>query len=361
MRILMWLSRGTEVPGGHRIQLERTAAALRGLGLEVEEHLGADLPPGTWDIVHGFQLGPDDVLAARQRSSAVAISTIYWGLNYTTAGIAGGHADLRVMLGRGRRGLRYLTASLQGTERLTRLAMREMAAELAQIKAWSMADVLLPNAQGEARHIRDDLGVLTPTRVVANAIDAALFTPGFTSTREAGTVLCVGRVEPHKNQLGTIEALRGVDGVKLTVVGPPHPHHAVYYERCRQAATDSVRLLPGVAHNDLPGLYAQHKTHVLASWYETTGLVSLEAAASGCTVVTTTRGHAAEYFGKDAWYCDPKNPASIRHAVVSALKSAPSERLLHRIEQRFTWESTARDTLTAYEEILRRSRPTQQA
>ncbi len=360
MRVLMWLSGGTEVPGGHRIQLERTAAALRNLGIEVEEHLGANLPPGTWDVVHGFQLGPQDMVAARARSSAVAVSTIYVGLNYTTSGIGGGGVDLRAALGKARRGMRYLTASLQGRGQLTRLAMREMTSELAQIKAWSMADVLLPNAQGEARHLRDDLGVMTPTRVVPNAIDADLFTPGFGSAREAGTVLCVGRVEPHKNQLGTIEALRGVDGVKLTVVGPPHPHHADYYDRCREAATDNVTLLPAVDHGDLPGLYAQHKTHVLASWYETTGLVSLEAAASGCTVVTTTRGHAEEYFEKDAWYCDPKDPASIRHAVTTALGSAPPVELLHRIEERFTWESTARETVAAYEEILRRSRPTQE-
>lgn len=353
----MWLSRGTEVPGGHRVQLERTASALRCLGVEVEEHLGADLPPGTWDIVHGFQLGPDDVVAARQRCIAVAISTIYVGLSYTASGIVGGRPDPRAMLGRGRRGLRYLAASLRGREQLARLAMRELNAELAQVKAWSMADVLLPNAQGEARHIRDDLGVLTPTKVVPNAIDAELFTPGFTSPREVGTVLCVGRVEPHKNQLGTIEALRGVPGVKLTVVGPAHPHHAAYYDRCRKAATDNVTLLPGVDHDDLPRLYAQHRTHVLASWYETTGLVSLEAAASGCTIVSTTRGHAAEYFDNDAWYCDPKDPDSIRQAVLTAVDAAPSDRLLHRIEERFTWASTAKKTLAAYEEILRRSRP----
>ena len=142
----MWLSRGTEVPGGHRVQLERTAAALRSLGVEVQEHLGTDLPPGSWDVVHGFQLDPDDMVAARARSRAVAISTIYVGLNYTTSGIRDGRADLRAFLGRGWRGLRYLTASLQGREQLTRLAMREMTAELAQLKELWAARVVPPQA-----------------------------------------------------------------------------------------------------------------------------------------------------------------------------------------------------------------------
>lgn len=350
----MWLSRGTEVPGGHRIQLERTAEALRSLGLHVEEHLGPELPPGRWDVVHGFQLGPEDVLAARRQGTVVAISTIYVGLSYTTTGIAAGRPGIRSMLGRGRRGMRYLRASLRGRESLARLAMEDMRSELGQITAWSMADVLLPNAAGEAAHVHDDLHVLTPTRVIPNAIDADLFTAGFDHQRDPGTVLCVGRIEPHKNQLGTIEALRGLPDVTLTVVGPPHPHHPDYYQRCREAATDNVTFLPGVDHEALPHLYARHRTHVLASWYETTGLVSLEAAASGCTVVTTARGHAPEYFQDDAWYCDPQEPDSIRRAVLGALAAPASRILLARIQERFTWEQTAQQTVKAYEAALRR-------
>lgn len=352
----MWLSRGTEIPGGHRVQMEHTARALRELGVEVEEHLGSRLPEGPWDLVHGFQLGAREVADARGRGLPVVVSTIYVGLAYTTSGGAGRGSTARDAMGRGRRGIRYLTASLRGREHLSRLALREMATELDQVRAWSMADLLLPNADGEAQHIREDLGVLTETVVVPNAIDADLFTPGFDRAREAGTVLCVGRIEPHKNQLGTITALRGVPGTSVTVVGPPHPHHTAYYEQCRRAATDNVTLLPGVDHADLPALYARHRTHVLASWYETTGLVSLEAAASGCTVVTTDRGHAREYFGDDAHYCDPAAPASIRAAVTSALADEPSRRLLDRITTRYTWTETARQTLGGYELVLDRRR-----
>lgn len=354
MKVLMWLSRGAEVPGGHRVQLHNTAQALRELGVEVHEHLGPALPSGSWDIVHGFQLGSGEVFAARTRGIPVVISTIYWGLTYTASGTPPRRPSVRRALGAGWRGLRHVRASLSGREALTRLSMREMSAELDQVKAWSMADLLLPNAEGEARHIRDDLGVLTETRIVPNAIDADLFTPGFNSPRAEGTVLCVGRVEPHKNQLGTIKALHGVPGVSLTIVGPAHPHHADYYVACQDAATDNVTMLPGVDHTDLPALYAAHRTHVLATWYETTGLASLEAAASGCTVVTTDRGHAREYFGDDAWYCDPARPASIRDAVRRAVRQAPSTPLLARIQQHFTWADTARETLDGYQEMLNR-------
>ena len=349
----MWLNRGAEIPGGHRVQMERTAAALRDLGGEVQEHLGPDEPDGIWDVVHGFQLGPHEGAAMRARGIPVVISTIYWGLSYTSShGVE--RVTARDALGRGRRGLRYLGASLRGREDLTRLSLQESADDLDRLRAWSMAEMLLPNAEGEARHIRDDLGVLTDAVVVPNAIDAEMFAPGFTKDREPGTVLCVGRIEPHKNQLGTIRALHGLPGVTLTVIGPPHPHHRAYYDECRRAATGNVTLLPGIDHTELPALYARHHTHVLATWYETTGLVSLEAAASGCTVVTTDRGHAREYFGAEARYCDPADPESIRRSVRAALADEPSLSLLERIQERYTWAHTAEQTLSAYKSVLAR-------
>lgn len=356
MRVLMWINKGADIPGGHRVQLQQTARALRELGVEVDEHDGPTLPDGSWDLVHGFQLSAHEVASARKRGLPVAMSTIYWGLSYGTSSYAS-RPTPRDCAGRAYRGLRYLAASLRGRERLTRLSIHEMQEHLDLMRAWSMADVLLPNAEGEAQHIRDDLGVLTEIAIVPNAIDANLFTPGFSRSRPAGSVLSVGRIEPHKGQLALIEALRGVEGVTLTVVGPPHPHHSTYVERCHAAAFDNVTLLPGVDHADLPDLYARHHTHVLASGYETTGLVSLEAAASGCTVVATDRGHAREYLGDNARYCDPADPGSIQRAVLSALADPPSPDLLDRILSRYTWAETARVTLTAYDQVVRRGGP----
>lgn len=354
MKVLMWLSRGSSVPGGHRVQLEQTATALERMGVEVIRHFGPRLPEIQADIVHGFQLAADEVESARRRGLPVVISTIYVGLSYT-AGDPTGRPNLRARLGKGRRAARYAVRSLAGREQLTRLAMREMHSELDQIKAWSMADLLLPNALGEARHIRDDLGVLTECRIVPNAVDAAAFSPGFRTPRPADTVLCVGRIEPHKNQLGVIRAINELPGTKLTVVGPPHPHHAGYYEECRKAARGNDVLFIGeIPYTELPAVYAAHSVHVLASWYETTGLVSLEAAASGCMVVTTNRGHAREYIRSDGFYCDPANPSTITDATRLALSSTPSTALLERVCSEYTWANTAEHTLSAYQHVLTR-------
>jgi glycosyltransferase involved in cell wall biosynthesis len=159
-------------------------------------------------------------------------------------------------------------------------------------------------------------------------------------------VLCVGRIEPHKNQLGLARACREL-AVPLTLVGPEHPHHPGYVEAC-QRAYPGLRWVPECDQQDLVGYYDAARVHALCSWFETTGLSSLEAAARRCSIVSTSRGYASEYFGGDAQYCDPADGRS----VVSALRNALSERqpgeLAKRVRAKCTWSETARRTLDAY-------------
>jgi glycosyltransferase involved in cell wall biosynthesis len=89
----------------------------------------------------------------------------------------------------------------------------------------------------------------------------------------------------------------------------------------------------------------------LASWFETTGLASLEAAASGCSVVSTNRGYVREYFLDLVQYCDPAAKRSIREAVIRSLEEAPSRELRTRVLACFTWNRVAQATLDAYRRV----------
>jgi glycosyltransferase involved in cell wall biosynthesis len=170
-------------------------------------------------------------------------------------------------------------------------------------------------------------------------------------------VICVGRIEPHKNQLALIRALRGTN-VPLTIVGPPHPHHGDYLERCHAEAGPAVEFVGNTDEADLPALLHRHRTHVAPSLFETTGLVSLEAALAGCGVVSTGRGWAHEYLGADARYCNPWSVRSIRSATLAAEATPASSRLRSRILDRYTWHHAAHATATAYEVICERRRRT---
>ena len=87
---------------------------------------------------------------------------------------------------------------------------------------------------------------------------------------------------------------------------------------------------------------------MLPSWFETTGLVSLEAALSGCSIVSTSRGHAREYLDRFATYCDPGRPDSVLAAVRQAWAAPPSPELRQRILDRYTWSHVAEATVAAY-------------
>jgi len=214
------------------------------------------------------------------------------------------------------------------------------------------SDLLLPNSRPEVEHLALDLGVSTPWRVIPNAADPELFSnEGAPQWELRSGVVYAGRIEPHKNTLALIRAMRQV-GLDLTVVGDPHPHHEAYALRCRRAAGPRTEFLPAQPPEVLADLLRQARVHVLPSWYETTGLVSLEAALCGCNVVSTSLGHAAEYLQTDAWYCHPADERSIRASVLDAHAAEPRIELAYRIRERFTWEHTAAATLSAYEEVL---------
>jgi glycosyltransferase involved in cell wall biosynthesis len=109
------------------------------------------------------------------------------------------------------------------------------------------------------------------------------------------------------------------------------------------------RLSPtSFAPHELSALYRRARVHVVPSWFETTGLVSLEAALSGCSIATTDRGYAGEYFDRFAWYLDPGKEGSILQAVRGAWDDPPSPELRERILDRYTWSHVARATLAAY-------------
>jgi glycosyltransferase involved in cell wall biosynthesis len=214
--------------------------------------------------------------------------------------------------------------------------------------ALESADVLLPNARGEAAAIARELGVTTPAVVVPNAVDPSIFVASPVEFAERRGVICVGRIEPHKNQLGLIRALNGT-ALPLTIVGPPHPHHHDYLARCRREAGDAVTFIEETDEAGLPELLQRHRVHALPSLFETTGLASLEAALCGCSIVSTDRGWASEYLEDDAGYCSPWSQGSIREQIEHRYDRPPSNGFAERLGRSFNWTVTAERTLDAYE------------
>jgi glycosyltransferase involved in cell wall biosynthesis len=123
----------------------------------------------------------------------------------------------------------------------------------------------------------------------------------------------------------------------------------------REAKGHDVKFVALQQQEDLVALYNSAKVHAVQSWFETTGLVSLEAALCGSSVVSTNRGYASEYLGTDAAYCDPGNVSDIARAVKQALSQPPSSSFIERVKEQYCWERTAEKTSEAYLAALKLS------
>jgi len=333
-------------PGGGEIQMTSTVAALRSLGVAARPWRLAE---GRWDkadCIHLFGSLPEHlpvVEAAWRRGVPTVLSTIAWfdWADYWRGG-----------------------TSLPG--RVAAVARFAARAACPRLPSWrrrlyQSVDLLLPNSTAEAEQLMRYFGIPAERiRVVPNGADPrfADADPRIFADRFGPRwfVLCPGRIEPRKNQLGLVRAMRGVD-VPLVVLGQVVPGHEDYLDACRREAGESVVFLDRIEHDDplLGAAYAACGCLALASWFETPGLVALEAAMSGTPLVLPVGGSATEYFGPHAEYVRPHDPREIRRAVLRSLAAGRSPTLAEHVRENFSWDAAAKATLAAYEVAVGRA------
>jgi|HubBroStandDraft_5_1064220.scaffolds.fasta_scaffold107765_2 glycosyltransferase involved in cell wall biosynthesis len=344
--------------GGDTIQLHKTAEWLGKLGVAVEIRTAdEDIDYARYDLIHFFNLmRPADILRhAGDCGKPYVVSPLF--VDYS-------EADKRTRKGFARLLLRVVAPDR--IEYLKAIARQVLNGEkIISPDYWWYGQrgsirrilrhtaMLLPNSTNEYCRLRQRFGTDHPYRVIPNAIDPTLFPGGvgLHSGREQGLVLCAARIEGIKNQLNLIRAVNG-SSFRLILIGTPAVNQRAYYEECRKAAGPAVTFVDAVPQEELAAWYCKAQVHALPSWFETTGLSSLEAAAMGCALVISDRGDTREYFGDHVLYCDPASPASILEALEKAAGEGPSEALRKKILARYTWADTARKTLAAYQMAL---------
>jgi glycosyltransferase involved in cell wall biosynthesis len=218
------------------------------------------------------------------------------------------------------------------------------------------AHVLLPNSHIEYQFLQKVFTTRNDYVAVPNAVNPSIMEcSGETFQKQfglSGFVLCVAAVQVRKNQFRLIQAAKDL-GVELVLVGPEEP---LYASQCRKVANGRVHFLGELRGDALIGAFKAAKVHALVSFYETPGLTSLEAALNDNVLVASDRGCTAEYFQKDAFYCDPNSVQSIRNAIERALSADPSQGLKERILKEYTWDRTAEVTIQGYEKAIFKAR-----
>ncbi len=372
--------------GGDSVQIRETAKRLEQRGHKVM-HVNDDKPAvAGFDLVHLFNCRVHEsfnqqMKMCRQSGVPVVVSPIWVSIGRALWGSRASVGILKQAVETGADAVeplmqklkaRCLTVELGGGEcvesngyPVQSNAQMEMIGNLL-----NNCDAILPNSWLELKALQTDLNWCGNTFDVAPyGVDPRLFLDADPSLFRQKTgingdfILQAGRIEPCKNQAMLCWALRKTD-LQIVLIGG-RQHWPSYAELCKEISGDRLTVIEHLPQPLLASAYAAAGVHVLPSWMETCGLVTLEAALSGTPVVASTFGHELEYLKGDAWYCDPADPLTIRKAVLAALGEGShgikAMRLKGRILSEFNWERTVDITESLYKRIINGSASHHQA
>jgi glycosyltransferase involved in cell wall biosynthesis len=357
IKVLM-ISRATlfSSPGGDTIQLEETANHLRRLDVLVDIKLTDEkIDYDQYDLIHFFNIiRPNDILRHLSETDLpYVLSTIF--VDYTEyekktrRGVLGCLG--RFMSSDFIEYLKVIARTCKNGEKIGHYSYILNGHKSSIKKIIRKASCLLPNSSSEYKRLVKSYGIENRYEVIPNSINTDKFYNSNFGQKERKTVICVARVEGRKNQLNLIKALAN-ENYNLLIIGNPSPNNLNYYRLCKNTAGENVQFISHITQKELNSFYNEAKVHVLPSWFETTGLASLEAGYLGCNLVVTDKGDVKEYFKDYAAYCNPEDTNSIKLAVIEAYNKVNDYELKRHIEENFTWSITAEKTKEAYLNVL---------
>lgn len=357
------------LPGGDTTQLLKTKEELEKLGVKVDINLDFSPDLKDYDLVHvsnitRIQETYLQVKNAVKQKKPIALSTIYWP---TEEFEKKGQIGIRKLINdsisidneeRIKAFARYIKdpdSRNEATKNLWRIGYTKM-----QMEVLKNANVLLPNSQIEMEKINDNYSITSSKKyfVVPNAIDYDIAQSQFNVTNRKfdkfkDSIVCVGRIEPRKNQLNLVKALNKTD-LKLFIIGSVSKNQQAYFSKVKHYIdlNPNFHYVPYMENTEIYQVYKNCKVSALPSWYDTPGLVSLEAGVMGCNLAISSKGSTKEYFGKMADYCEPDDLIGIKNAVLKAYRRPKNSKLQQLILKKYTWHEAALQTIKGYKYIL---------
>lgn len=315
---------------GDSVQFQKIVEYLKMLGVKVHVSTSADEDLSSFDLVHLFNITRVDKAYRFYRNAVnqkkpIVITPIFIDMNVY---------------------YKNISPPMYASWRSGNLLRREIL---------QGANLLLPNSHMEAKWIKEILLVDTEYKVIYLGVDSYMAEGDETLfVNQYGIenfILCVGRISPLKNQLSLIKAIADM-GIKTVLIGPVNDLE--YAKECAKHSKGLVKYIPQLNHKEMSSAYKASNLHIQPSFFETVGLTSLEAAASGTPVIVTEKGGAREYFGSMASYVDPYSEETIKKAVMERynVNCEKDNKLKEFILENYTWEKAAKETLEAYKKAL---------
>jgi glycosyltransferase involved in cell wall biosynthesis len=367
LRVLLTYRGDIDTKGGAAYVMERTAKALRTVGVDAE--LSYETTPAVegFDLVHAFNIwSPGLALTQLRHLRATGVPVVWqpFYLHWTETAWAG--LAVRAVLGQSDPAVRaHLIEELRAgrvvVNGMTRHGPNEIVPgfDAALCEMLDCVDHICVTSHHEIQTLSQVTRLISkPHTVVRHGVDAEIFAHAdaeefvsFAGVRDFA--LCVGAIDARKNQALLAEALRDSD-LPLVLVGPAFEPD--YRELVLARGGERLMHFERLPQELIASAYKAAAVHVLPSFAEASALANLEAAAAGCPLVVSNRSSEFEYYGDRVSYCDPSDPVSIRDAVSAALERAHREphggaELARHVAQ-YTWTRAAEQTLAAYRRTL---------
>jgi D-inositol-3-phosphate glycosyltransferase len=177
-------------------------------------------------------------------------------------------------------------------------------------------------------------------------------------------LLYVGRFEPLKGLKRLLEAMAYLDNrrrLRLLIIGGDGNDDRET-EYLRQTAVklgieDKVVFAGGIEQEHLPPYYGSADALVIPSYYESFGLVGLEALACGRPVISTPVGAMESLIRQDktGQLVNDTSPRSLAmgiESIISDLTASSADRIRKSVLE-YSWSKVASSILAEYETLLR--------
>ncbi len=224
------------------------------------------------------------------------------------------------------------------------------------------------------KHMMEDFGVpFGNIRFIPRSVDLEkyVFRKSEVKSKTEFIVGMIGRITPIKGQLYFLKAMarvvRSLPYVKAWIVGGISPGKDNYMEELevwtrRLGLSAFVEFLGN--RRDIPDILSRLDCLVMPSIAEEAfGRVIVEAQASGVPVVATKVGGVVEIIddGQDGLLVYPKDPECLAEAILKILKDSSlasklAENARKKVEEKFSLEKMAQETLKVYGEALSKPR-----
>ncbi len=326
--------------GGGEIQLLKTREYLEKHGLQIDLFDLWRTKIEAYDILHVFSSVKEClplIQVARSRNVKVVTNSGLWSDFHRAVFTDGGWGRKTDLLLR--HGLKVACPVFPSSRRQVLLS----------------SDLVCPNSEMEKNQIARLFAVpRRKIKVVYNGVDKSFLEadPSYYHSLygKAPFVLSVGRIEPRKNQLNLIKAVKRLGDARLVLIGDPVSGHEKYFRECQSAGSGFTKFLPAVGHSDplLKSAYGACDLFVLQGWFETPGLAAMEAALAGTKVLVTEGGSTKEYFKNFVDYIRPSSTKDITDKIKKNLAKKREETLKNHVLMHFTWDTVTRNLLDYY-------------